>query len=347
MLKQIFKKTIKEKNSFISIVTRISLSILPLFCLLGGVMHVHAKADDSNYQGSVFKDVWEVVCSDPYQQLPNREVTFRSFFSRGVNLLTQAALRTINSHQDLLPPFEKLVHANGVCLKGQWIIDEENRYSGYFKNGSNALIITRASVALSYTTRGHYRGFGFAGKIFPTDDEFSNDKFKTANFFAIDDLAGTMIPNYTNAVMTNEPAISLRPADIFIAPVAAAATLAFLRADINPGIRQLYEISELRTKNETITNRREKIITPKWMKIYADKETIAVDEKDFRNEIIKQIDLNGKLTFNIAVASNQNLLGQKDWKTIGRIEFTDVVASSSCDTRLHFHHPVFRANLNH
>lgn len=49
------------------------------------------------------------------------------------------ANRTLNNHTDVLEPFDKLAHPNGICFKGVWKVDKENIYSGYFKNGSEAL----------------------------------------------------------------------------------------------------------------------------------------------------------------------------------------------------------------
>lgn len=291
--------------------------------------------DQAIYQGSQFQEVWKVIASDPYEKLPHHQVTVGSFFSGTKNLLLENSRRTLSRQDDILPPFKKLVHPNGICLRGIWSIDRQNRYSGYFKQGSQALIIVRASIALSYADSGQYRAFGFAAKIFPTIDLLDPRPLKTANFFAIDDLAGTRAAHYTDVEMTNMPRISLfRLHSVALAPVGIAAGTAFRLADIMPRIRQLYEISEMEEDSS--------VVTPKWIKISAAKGTIPINEKDFRIEILEQIKTYGKLTFNIAVASSQNILGKKDWQDIGHIDLWEAVASESCDHRLHFHHPVFK-----
>lgn len=61
------------------------------------------------------------------------------------------------------------------------------------------MIISRASVALTETEKGHYRGFGLAGKIFPTSNAKDKKAYKTANFFTIDDLSGSK-PQARNSV---------------------------------------------------------------------------------------------------------------------------------------------------
>lgn len=301
-----------------------------------------AVADDVGlYQGSLASEVWEIVKTGPYQTLPYNQVTLSSFFDWGVNVLRDASKRTINVKDDILPPFKKLLHPNGICLKGTWIIDKDTPYTGYFKNGSEGIIIARASVALSETTQGNYRGFGLAGKIYPTSDFYHQQKLKTANFFTIDDLTGTLTANYTKAEMTNEPNISFRLSSIALAPIAAAAATALGSVDINPGIRQLYEISELGESEDSLQN----IKTPKWMMLSASEDTAIINSEDFRDEIAEHIAQYGKLIFDIKVADRITFFGRKQFITIGKIIFDDLVASSGCDTRLHFHHPPFRFGI--
>ncbi len=291
----------------------------------------------NSYDGSRVSDVWQVVRTGEYTELPHRKVTFGSFYEWGVNKLKAAALRTITVQDDILPPFTKLLHANGVCLKGKWIIDRENPYSGYFRQGSDGVIIARSSVALSATTKGNYRAFGMAGKIYPTTNFDHEELLRPANFFVIDDLAGTLAPQYTQTEMTNEPNVSVRVGDVFLAPIALAASKAFGAADKNPGIRQLYEISELGEEDTSISK------TPTWMKISASPTTPNIDLLDFRTELAGQIYAYGKVEFDIAVADDTNFLGDKNWQEIGKIIFDEAIISEGCDFQLHFHHPPFRS----
>lgn len=93
----------------------------------------------------------------------------------------------------------------------------------------------------------------------------------------------------------------------------------FKKADKNPSIRQLYEISKLGTNKN-------------------------IKEKDFRNELkIKK----GKiLVFDIFVA-NKILNTKKQWKRIGNMTFDTSVISKSCDQRLHFDHAKWRDALDY
>jgi hypothetical protein len=293
----------------------------------------HASAE--YYNGSSFNGVWDILTESPYSNLPQKKVTFGSFFSRGVNLLQQSSKRTVSNQNDILPYFNKLLHPNGVCLSGEWNIQKENEYSGFFKKGSKGLIIARASTTLSNTRAGSYRGFGLAGKIFPTNNQ--NSTVKTANFFLIDNLVGTYAKNFTRVDLTNQPGL-FPPFSFsipFLIPVGIAASKALSAADINPGIRQVYSISQL---GEHLSSN---IKTPKWMKFSGVKNETISNQKDFREELREHILISNKLTFKISVASKTDETGKK-WKDIGEVIFRDTIASEGCDHRLHFHHNKFK-----
>lgn len=289
--------------------------------------------DPPVYNGSTFSEVWGKVKSDPYTTLPVQEVTVGSFFSGSTNLLSKAAKRTIADRNDLLDHFDKLLHPNGVCLSGTWNITEQNPYTGYFTKNSKALIIVRASVALSDTEKGNPRGFGFTGKLYPTTDPDHTDKLKTANFFTIDNLSGTLADHYMDVALTNEPGLFSSSTSAGIAGVGFYAGMALAMADSNPGIRQLYEISELGLSDPSTA------ITPKWMKIEATPGQIRVDDSDFRDELSLDAYPDNKISFDIYVTTQDSTSSDKIWLYVGNIVLTDYAASESCDHCLHFHHP--------
>jgi hypothetical protein len=285
------------------------------------------------YTGSRAADVWAQVASDPYSSLPHESVTLGKFFSWTQNKLKDAAIRTISDESDVLPRFDKLVHPNGICLRGTWNITESSQYTGYFEQGRRGVLIARASVALSDTTAGSFRGFGLAGKLYPTSDPDHVDPLKTASFFVIDDLGGTMATHYMDAQLTNEPALTIHPSEaLYLATVGGAAQSAFKAADINPGRRQVYPIAELGVADTSTA------VTPRWMMIRG-AEGARFDQADFRDELATALKA-GPVTMNILVSEDKT-----SWSTIGFIEFDDGVASDSCDHRLHFHHPKFRTDL--
>jgi hypothetical protein len=320
-------------------VLKLSIVMLLLIGTIGSLIVIKTLNADT-YLGSRFSSVWSRVSSDPYLEYPKTKVTVRSFWAWGVNKLFQSAVRTLNDRSDLLPYFDKLVHPTGICLKGTWNITEQNPYTGYFQKGSTGLIIGRASIALSYAPRGKFRGFGLAGKIYPTDDPDHEYNLETGNFFVIDDLAGTKADYYTEVSLTNQPDITIRFNDIFISGVAINAAVDFARADTSPTIRQLYEISELGMDDPSLA------ITPAWMKIKARDGQEKILALDFRDELNLNNYPDGKLYFDIYVTSTNSTVQIKEWLKIGYIEFDDSTVSESCDHCLHFHHPKYKEIRN-
>ena len=314
-------------------------TVLPTFLLLG-VISCTTSVPAQNPPVPVsnqFQAVWNQLTSDVVDKLPQNSVSFSTLFSKGKNIILGDATRTLNERANILNPFNKLAHPNGICFKGTWAIHADTQYSGYFKKKSKALIIVRASTALSATRQGDIRSFGFAGKIFPTMQPKKILQEHTANFFLIDDLGGTRATHYTKVALTNEPPISTNR-EVFkhiLYVVQLART--FSQVDKNPSIRQLYEISQLgETDNDNV-------ITPRWMKVEA-QQGQTVEAADFRDEL--QIVNNKTVVFAISVAS-EKIKKQKKWKNIGTITLDTSVISASCDHRLHFHHPVWKANLKH
>ena len=281
-----------------------------------------------SYDGSTFDDVWSEIEAKPYAEFTETKVTLKSFYGYAKeNLLAKSAMRTVSDREDILPYFTKLLHPNGICLRGRWKITEETDYSGYFKKNSEALIISRASTTISNTDRGSFRGFGLAGKIFPTMNP--SEKVKTANFFQIDNLIGTYAKRYSDVTMTNEPEL-LPPVSLGVlslARIGVAVSKSLSSADDNPGLRQVYSISELGEKNL------DKIKTPKYLSTSVDTRQIKSNGKDFRDELQEHLDLNGEIRFLVKVSEDKI-----NWKTIGYISFDELISSQACDHRLHFHH---------
>lgn len=284
-----------------------------------------------------FQAIWDQVEIDIVDKLPQDKVSFKKLSSRGKNIILGDAKRTLDEHANILKPFDKLAHPNGICFKGTWSIHANSKYSGYFKKNSKALIIVRASTAMSNTRQGNIRSFGFAGKIFPTMNPQLIIKENTANFFLIDDLGGTKAKHYTDVTLTNEPPISKNSEVLKNLLYVLKLARTFSQADKNPTIRQVYEISQLGEPDKV------SVITPRWMKVEANQGQ-TVEEKDFRDELY--ITANRKLIFSISVASKK-VNNKKDWKNIGEITLDTSVISKSCDHRLHFHHPVWNTHLNH
>ena len=155
----------------------------------------------------------------------------------------------------------------------------------------------------------------------------------------VDDLGGTKAPNYTGVGMTNEPKTSATFGvfkHLFYALKLAAT---FGKADSNPGIRQVYEISEM---GESIP---EKVKTPKWMMAKAAPGQ-EVDEKDFRDELRVE-NYGGNLVVEIYAADKKFEDGSKNFKRIGHISFTESVVSTVVITDSLPSPKKWKSNLNH
>jgi len=307
-------------------------------CVLAGMLSLPATAG-AQYRGSRFSEVWSQVASDPYPTLPAYQVSLASFFGFLQNHLLAASRRTLSDHSDLLPWFRKLLHPNGVCLAGTWEITEPTPYTGYFRQGSRALLIARASTALTATRRGQYRAFGFAGKLFPTLDPQA--RVETANFFTIEDLGGTLRDHFLDALNTNDIIkISINASGFANGPVGVAVAQAFAIADqtldvAQTLVRQLYPIAELGEADPSDA------VAPRWMLITGADDVPRVSAADFRDELRVARYPDG-LRFDIWVADQGTRLGSKQWRRIGQIAIDADAVSDSCDHRLHFSHPKFR-----
>ncbi len=350
-----------------------SCMLLLVFIILSSTrLNAQEAIPSYAYEGSKFTEVWRKISATPYtpENRPTRGLNdlVQEIIARDVALtgdapkakearnaeLRKRADQTLNDRTDYYDEdFTKLVHANGICLKGTWNIDQANPYSGYFEQGKTGLLIARASVAMFDTNKNKNRGFGLAGKIYPaSDDAVAGERsLKTANFFTVHDLGGERNVLFTAVSFTNQPPTAFNFALLrflfYIMELAKdfkAADAENGNVDPDPGVRQLFEISELGLDEMQARE----AITPTCMRIKA-RAGQANDKSDFRDELNLSDYAGGKLTFDIYADSpvpklECGALSETDWlgKKIGYIEFTASAASSTCDKRLHFHHPKWR-----
>ncbi|MDO9235026.1 MAG: hypothetical protein Q7U28_03200 [Aquabacterium sp.] len=304
----------------------------------------HAPVQAQTYQGSTFQQVWGAAQSGRYAQLPEEQVTVGSFYSGATDLLQQASSRTLSDRSDVLPRFQKLLHRNGICLSGTWNITESTPYTGYFKQNSRGLIIMRASSALTAIHRGEKRAFGIAGKIFPTTNEGHAQPLHTANFFVIDNLGGTLTPNFLDSALTNDiTAIDFKLDDFDKVGLLGAAVKAFGFAEQPLAVltvRQLYEISSLGEAPYAT------IITPKYIKIQGQLGGVRSQFDDFRDDL--RVSSNGGAYKLDIFVNSDGLIGfQKTWTKVGFIEVKKDAAADGCDHQVHFHHPKWQWGLRH
>ncbi len=327
---------------------------------------------DRAYSGSRFAEVRDAVFSDPYPgifdgdgRIPTYQVTLKSVLSGLLPFgrkykFRQAVARSVDSHADLRwgpdkRGFRRLLHPNGICLSGRWEITEPNPYSGYFQQGSQALVIGRYSTCCSETRRGHSRSLSMVGKLFPTTDPDHPVPMQTANFITQQDIGGDYTRYINDVELCTAPNTTgwRRGGAIGVFLVTGAV---FTVVDREPTIRQLYEVAELGKPRDEPTR------APRFMRLLVDRDQprIEGDGLDFRDEIMRQIFDRGdrqpkrRLTFAIEVTDvgqthGLGLYQRRDfqgWRRIGTLTFDDAVASYNGDFVLHFNHPTWRSDRN-
>jgi hypothetical protein len=331
--------------------------------------------EDKDYQGSRFSDLKATIFANPYQKvwgdpneppLPYYKTTNRSVYAGSLPggkppQFKLASIRALDSAADLRwgedkKGFRRLVRPNGVCVTGVWEITEENAYSGYFKKGKRALLIARISAGKTVTLRGIRRSYGIALKLYPAVDENHQDLLRTANVFLVDGLGGTTASHITEVELTNAPQVTgfNRGNEI---PVLLKEGLVFELVDRMATVRQVYPIAELGKASDEQTK------APEFMRLKASSGHPAIDEEDVRNEVLAHIFDKGNpkpkrtLDFDISVSDRGKRSGfvffpkgQRqaitNWQSIGKVSFSDGVASYNGDFVIHFRHPTWRNDRN-
>jgi hypothetical protein len=329
---------------------------------------------DRSYAGSSFAEVRDALFANPYQTvwgadgeppLPTYTVTLRSVlrgvFSFGKRyIFRQAVERTVDSHADLRwgldgKGFRRLLHPNGVCLTGRWEITDETEYSGYFREGSQALVIGRYSTCCTETRRGHTRSLALVGKLFPTVDVNDPQSYRTASFFTQEDIGGAQTDYINDAELRNAPDVHVFRRGLGT-PVLLITGAVFGKVDKEPGRRQLYQIAELGKQPSEPTR------CPDFMRLLVAPEQprIAGASLDFRDEIMTHIFDRGdtaakrRLTFIIEVTDQSSQRGTaiaqgrtfNNWRRIGKLTFDNAVVSYNGDFVIHFNHPTWRNDRN-
>jgi hypothetical protein len=303
--------------------------------------HAHAQA----YPGSSFNEVWDVIQNKNFTaqtnlekeefgvyqagKIPQYPVNAKSIFSKGDSELKRDAKRTVNERFDYYDRLAKKLHSNGVCVAGEWIINQQTPYTGYFASSSHGLFIGRISVAMEDTTSADDRGFGFAGKVFPTLNPSQIET--TGNFFTVDVLLGTDLKHVLDARTTNQPEIGFK---FSLLGLGLKISAALKTADENPGFRPLSQVASLELDSNATMKQ------PHWIRLTADKNLKRNNQVDFRNEILTAFNENHGLKYHIEVSdttSDRN--ANTGWTTVGEINLNKALVSYGCDRRLHFAHP--------
>jgi hypothetical protein len=324
--------------------------------------------DDTQYQGSSFSQVWQNVSSHPYLErwekpgaLPVYSTTLYSVL-RGIipggkpYAFFSAQRRTLASHADLRggadgKGYRRLLHPNGICLKGTWNIDAATStaepFTGVFAPGSHALIIGRYSTCCTETRSGHNRSLSLVGKVYNTNDE--NQVLVPANFFTQEDFGGTRSSSIKDVILCNAPNTTPWRRGLGL-PVFIVTFFSFLFSDKRPTVRQLYQLAELGKPAGAKTR------TPRYMRLILSSKIAGGNNLDFRDQILAHFAGSGTngaaptLEFDIEVADDARFrwfgtrVDISNWTRIGSIRFESAAASYNGDHVIHYQHPVWRNN---
>ncbi|HVG71141.1 MAG TPA: hypothetical protein VM819_09530 [Vicinamibacterales bacterium] len=273
----------------------------------------------------------------------------------------QASDRSIDSRADLRwgddrLGFRRILHPNGVCLFGTWEIDPDagGDYTGHFAPGSRALLIARYSVCCTETRSGEYRSLSLVGKVYPTLDAAHANKLRPASFITQEDLGGSKSYAIGDVELRNAPDITPWARGWGL-PVFLLTGFVLGRTDQQNAVRQLYEVAELGKPSGQPTR------APEFIRLLAPRspDDARAAGVDFRDEILGHIYDPGDpvprrtLTFDIEVSDTgqrRGLLVRRwqitGWRRIGRLVFSEAVASYNGDFVLHYPHPAWRRDRN-
>jgi hypothetical protein len=334
--------------------------------------HQEMTDEDRAYQGSQYSEVRKALYANPYRdgasgQVPGPLPMFKSTIRnawRGTfhppSFLKQASARVVDSRADLRwgpdgKGYRRILAPNGICVLGTWEITEANPYTGYFKQGSKGLTIGRFSSDGNETRRGQRRSLSLGMKIYPTTDPNHSTPLIPASLIAQEDLGGMHTAFFNDAELRNAPNVHGYRRGIYFL-ILLRAGLFFTRLDKVPDSRQLYEIAEVGKPAGELTKAPAHIL----LKMPPNQPRIKGDDLDFRDEVYAHIfkpgdtKPTGSMEFDISVSDTGKKTGiaglervtVTDWKKIGRLRFTEAIASYNADHVIQFHHPGWRDDRN-
>jgi hypothetical protein len=329
-------------------------------------------AEDRSYRGSRYADVRAALYANPYRggasgqepgPLPMFKSTIRNAWRGllfGENKLRQAAARVIDSRADLRwgpdgKGWRRIISPNGICTLGTWEITEDNPYTGYFAKGSKGLTIGRFSSDGNETRRGQRRSISLGMKIYPTTDPNHAEPLIPASVIIQEDLGGMRTDYMNDAELINTPSVHAYRRGIYLLVMLRANSI-FPRIDKVADSRQAYDVAELDKPADVHTNAPQHLL----LKMVPGQRRIEGRDLDFRDEIYAHMfkpgdtQPTGAMEFDVSVSSHSRKYGipavsrvaVEDWQRIGRVRFTEAVASYNADHVIQFHHPGYRDDRN-
>ncbi len=284
----------------------------------------------------------------------------RRYYRENSKNFKEASRLSLDSRLDFIEEkIPKLIHPNGIACIGQWSVEHDCGLTGYFAKGSRGLLVCRLSIAAFSPIKSSRtkRGFGIAGKIYPTLDEA--EKVETANFVLIKTLIGSdkyflEIAPSNNLALSNLGRGGTIVEALFKGKFGFTIEngIAFNNIDAPPLYRSVDQIARLGLAPG------EKSRTPLYMKVtYVEGARPFARKPDFREELWETLRQNGEITYavkvskrivedapdRVALMNKANLQREEkrrliEWQDLGHITLTEAYLSEGADQRLRFHH---------
>jgi hypothetical protein len=192
-------------------------------------------------------------------------------------------------------------------------------------------------------------------KIYPTMDPEHPTPLIPASVIVQEDLGGMRTDYVNDAELVNAPSVHAYRRGIYFLIMLRAGPI-FQQLDKIGDSRQVHEVAELGKPPDQVTNAPEHML----LKMTPGQPRIEGRHLDFRDEIYGHIFRpgdaapTGVMEFDISVSSYGRKTGVQglsrvtvtDWQRIGKLRFTEAIASYNADHVVQFHHPGWRDDRN-
>lgn len=318
---------------------------------------IHSPTHRHEAIQATFQEVVGVMEHNPYspEALPVIPLRMWSFARKGLDFVVgRRSTDILRNRLDYRTQGEpKPIHPMGVGLSGRIRIPPGGRFSGIFA-GADLPVIARASISQGQPHR--YREDGqpqkrstaLALKVFPGRVD---QPVKTLNAVFQNDLNGLLRANgeplsYLQSAQSNHPSLDFsKIREAYEVWTLLGVAVGSFRAPrdgqrgfpyINPQIRPVHSMAEFNVA------RPEDVRTPVWVQIRPRLSRDPVPESDFRLEILRTLERDGGLVYDLFAADKRDGRGQPVWEKIGEIEFDRAYLGAGVDQNLLFAHD----NLN-
>ena len=324
-----------------------------------------AELERKYWSRSSFNDVVSVMERNPYD-VNNLPVIPAQMFKWVGNKLVffvgQRSEQILTEKKDYREtPMNKPIHPMGIGLTGITYINPSNKWSGIFKGGVFR-VAARASISqdnpykVDKNGKPQKRSTALALKIFNNvDGRIVDDQVvRTGNAVFQNNLNGLLrfdneALNYLESAQTNMPAIDFtKISQLYeVETLLGVAFGSIVNSNdrmtkvpfINPQIRPVHTLAEMGETN------RDMIKTPTWVMIRPKMTQGHIKDSDFRVEIYKTLQNDGKIEYELYAADELDRNGKIQWKIVGAIVFNKAYLSEGVDKNLLFPHDTLNSKF--